>query len=100
MIVKGHKSKSGLIVSVCDEDILGKKYSENGLLLDLTSDFYKGKKMSRDDAEKNCKKAYIINAVGEKSVELVKKMGIIRQDNIRRIKKIPFVQCLVLNNEI
>jgi hypothetical protein len=69
-------------------------------LLDLTSDFYKGKKMSQADAEKECKKAYIINAVGEKSVELVKKMGIIGQENIMKIKKIPFVQCLLLNNEI
>ena len=89
-----------MIVSACDADIIGKKYAERGLLLDLTADFYKGVKMINSEAEKKCKNAYIINAVGKKSVALVRKLGIINEKNIIKIKNIPFVQCLLLQNEV
>jgi len=100
MIVAEHKSKSGVIVSLCDADIIGKKYSENGLVLDLSSDFYKGKKMNKSDAEEKCRKSYIMNCVGEKSVGLVKKMGFVSEKNIIKIKGIPFCQCLIMQNEV
>ena len=100
MIIKEHKSSSGIIVALCDENIIGKKYSENGLLLDLSSDFYKGKKTSIEEVEKKCKRAYIINAVGEKCIEFLKKKGLANEKNVVRIKNIPFVQCLLLENEV
>jgi len=100
MIVAEHRSDSGLVVSLCDDNIIGKKYSENGLVLDLSSDFYKGKKMKEEDAEKECKKAYIVNCAGKKSVELVKKLGFVTEKNIIKIKDIPFCQCLMIQNEI
>lgn len=100
MIVKAHNSKSGLIISVCDEEIIGKKYLENGLVLDLSSDFYKGETMNSEKTIEKCKRAYIINAVGEESVELFTKLGIVHKDNILKIKGVPFVQCLILQNEV
>lgn len=100
MIVAEHKSDSGRVVSLCDDSIIGKKYSEKGLVLDLSSDFYKGKKMKKEDAEKECKKAYIVNCAGKKSVELVKKLGFVTEKNIIKIKDIPFCQCLIIQNEI
>ena len=100
MIVKEHRSKSGTIVALCDEDLAGKKYSENGLLLDLSSDFYAGEKINEKDAEKKCKRAYIVNAVGEKSVGLIKRLGFVGDENIKKIKNIPFAQCLLLQNEL
>jgi hypothetical protein len=43
MILKEHKSHDGkCVIALCDDDILGKKFEENGLQLDLTSSFYKG----------------------------------------------------------
>jgi len=100
MIVAEHNSNSGLIISICDETIIGKKYSENGLVLDLASEFYKGKKLSEEEVEKICKKAYIINCVGEKSVNLVKKLGFLNEKNIIKIKNIPFAQCLLIKDEV
>jgi len=100
MIVKEHKSKSGLIVALCDEKIMGEKFLENGLVLDLSSDFYKGKKSSEKEAEERCKRAYIINAVGKESVQIIRKLGLIGEKNIIKIKGIPFAQCLIVENEI
>lgn len=100
MILKEHKSTNGIIVSLCDESILGKKFSEGELILDLSADFYKGEKVSEDEAEKKCKRAYILNAVGEKSVELIKKLGFADEKNIIKIDNIPFVQCIVMHNEV
>ncbi len=100
MIAKEHKSKSGIVLSICDENIIGEKFSEGGLVLDLTSDFYKGDKISEKDTKERCLKAYIINAVGKESVNLIKEMGFVKDKNIINIKNIPFAQCLVIENEL
>jgi hypothetical protein len=100
MIAKEHRSKSGIILSLCDDNIIGKKYSENGLVLDLSADFYKGEKVDDSNAEKMCKRAYIINAAGKNAMMLIKKLGLINEKNILVIKNIPFAQCLMIQNEI
>lgn len=43
MIVKMHKTQDNRIVlAVCDNDLLDKKFEEGKMQLDLTSYFYKG----------------------------------------------------------
>ena len=43
MIVKIHKMPDGRsVIAVCDSNLLGKKFEEKNLQLDLTADFYKG----------------------------------------------------------
>jgi len=100
MIVKEHKSKSGIILSVCDDVLIGKKLREGELVLDLSADFYSGKSLSKDEAEKKCRKAYIINAVGESSVDLLKSLGLVDKNKILIIEGVPFAQCLILENEV
>jgi hypothetical protein len=42
MYVKIHKTENKDIVAVCDEDLLGKKFEEKELILDVSEEFYKG----------------------------------------------------------
>jgi len=100
MIVKKHRTAGGILVAICDENIFGKKFSEDGKMLDLSADFYKGEKMDGETALRVCKSAYIINSVGEKSVALLTKNKFVSEKNIIKIKGIPFAQCIVLENEI
>ena len=37
-IVKTHKSERGVILAVCGNELIGKKFEEKGLVLDLSSD--------------------------------------------------------------
>jgi len=100
MILKIHKTKNGIIVALCDENIVGKKFTERNLILDLTADFYKGEKVDKKEALKICRNAYIINAVGKEAVKLLLDNEFAAKENIIKIAGTPSVQCLVLQNEI
>lgn len=93
MIVKKHKTADNrLILSLCDEKLLGKIFSQGDLQLDLTSDFFKGEKMDEEKINLFLKQAFVINAVGEKSVDFCYKAGIFNKENINKIECIPHAQ--------
>jgi len=95
MIVKKHFTGDGrLILCVCDEDILGKKFETQKLKLDLSSDFYRGEERTEQEIIKLIEAAYMINLVGKKSVDLGLKVGVISKESVVRIKDIPYVQAV------
>ncbi len=98
--VKTHKIDGNrILVAVCDEDLLGKKFAEKGLQLDLTSPFYRGKLMDEKETIEVMKKSYCFNIVGKKIVGLALKEGFVSKANIITIKKIPSSQGLILIEE-
>ena len=99
MIIKEHiTSDNKLILTVCDNEIIGKKFETNDLKLDLSSDFYKGKEKTENNIVKLFPAAYMINLVGQKSVELGLKSKIISKKDIIKIKDIPYVQVISLDS--
>ena len=97
MIVKKHKTRDGrLIIAVCDSNLIGKKLIDNKKQLDISSDFYKGDEMSGNDIKKFLKFAYIINLVGENSVEFGIKEGIIKKENVSKVGGVPHAECMVI----
>ena len=96
MIVKVHiVEQNKKMVAICDSDLLGKKFEEGKLQLDLTSDFYKGMERSEEDIVKILKGAYIVNLVGKESVALGKKLGIIEEGYVRTISGVPLAQAVL-----
>ena len=96
MIVKVHKTQEGKkIVAVCDEELIGKKLKEKNIQLDLSSGFYNGEKKSEEDILKLFDEAYIVNLVGENAVNLGKKAGIVLEENVLYVHKIPHVQAIL-----
>ena len=93
-IIKSYRD----VVAVCDSEILGKRFEEKRFQLDIKENFYKGqevdseslleimRKMSAEDAT--------FNIVGEKSVNTALKAGIISEEEIRKIRGIPFALVL------
>ena len=98
MILKQHKNQEGQVVlAICDEDIIGKKYEEGKLQLDLTSNFYKGESRTEEDILKLIPAAHILNLVGQKSVDFALKHKLIEKEHIITIADIPHAQCVVLH---
>ena len=98
MIVKEHVTADNrLILTVCDKEIIGKKFETNNLKLDLSSDFYKGKEKTENEIVKLFPAAYMINLIGQKSVKLGLKSKIISEKDVIKIKDIPYVQAVSLN---
>ena len=98
MIVKEHiTSDNKLILTVCDKEIIGRKFETPDLKLDLSSNFYKGKEKTEKEIIKLFQMSYMINLVGQKSVELGLKSKIISKKDIIKIKNIPYVQAVSLD---
>ena len=85
------------LVSVCDEEIFGKKFCESGLQLDLNCSFYRGDVMDAKKMLPMLKEAYSFNIVGEKVIKIALKEGMISKGNIIKIKNIPHAQGLLLS---
>tara|TARA_Y100000310_G_scaffold94866_1_gene92655 strand:+ start:67 stop:360 length:294 start_codon:yes stop_codon:yes gene_type:complete len=97
MIIKVHKTQEGRVVlSICDKEILGKKFEEGNLQLDLSSSFYAGEESGENKIRLELRDANIVNIVGEKSVNFCVKLGIVDVKTVGKIKGIPHVQ-VVLN---
>jgi len=90
MIIKINKAQGKVIVAICDEEILGKIFEHDCLILDLSADFYKGNKESEQITREIMKKADNLNLVGEKTIQIALDEKIITKGNIRTIQNIPF----------
>ncbi len=97
IIIKAHKSYRE-VVAVCDSDLLGKKFLEGERVLDLTGQFFEGDEFSFEEALEKIK-FYVredatFNIVGEDSVGLCLKVGIISEEGVLRVDGVPFALVL------
>jgi hypothetical protein len=93
MIVKKHvTSDRRLILAICDDSIIGTIIEEDGKVLDLSADFYKGENKDEEETARLIGKAYTANVVGEKSVALCIKQGVAEKEDVRFVKKTPYLQ--------
>lgn len=97
MIIKKHITPDRRkILAVCDDDLLGKRFEEDGCQLDLTVGFYRGEPATEEQFEKELKGVYILNIVGKMSIDLCLKRNLILKEHIKRIKNIPYAQCMII----
>jgi len=98
MFVKLHKSYR-IVVAVCDNKLLGKKFVEGVKQLDVRDNFYNKQEMSYNEVVKLMKfqasEDAIFNIVGDESVKAAQEAGIINEDGIGYIDNIPFALVLL-----
>lgn len=87
-------SPAGEIIAACDKELLGKRFEQGKLMLDLKKNagFYKGELHTKKEVKEKIKGAHSINLIGEKTVGIAVEEGIIEAKNIKRIAGIPHVQ--------
>ncbi|MFC1704779.1 DUF424 domain-containing protein [Nanoarchaeota archaeon] len=96
MIVKEHKTPEGKkLVAICDSDLLGKKFEQGNLQLDLTSGFYKGKEMGAEEVKEILKDCYIVNVVGDESIAFLVSLGIIDKKHVLKVGGVPHAQAVL-----
>ncbi|PIN87263.1 hypothetical protein COV19_00655 [Candidatus Woesearchaeota archaeon CG10_big_fil_rev_8_21_14_0_10_44_13] len=97
MIVKTHKTHDGRrVIAVCDSEILGKKFEDKGMQLDLSCSFYKGDEKTDEELLEELKRPGSVNIVGEKSIKFFVERGLIDKNSVIRIKNVPHAQCVLM----
>lgn len=93
---KVFRTGSEVLVAIADSSIVGKKFSERELEIEVKKDFYSGRKCDGKEALAILRSATIVNAVGDQIVSLLVKEGLVEKGSIIRIQKIPHAQIVVM----
>lgn len=92
LFVKIHSSYRK-IVAVCDADLLGKRFEQGKMQLDIRKEFYFGEKKSENEVIKLLQDAQredaTFNLAGAEAVSAGIKAGVINNEGVLRIKSIP-----------
>ena len=98
MFIKIHKSYRN-VVALADANLIGKKLEQGKFQLDIRENFYKDKKVSKEEAIELLKKQTLkdstFNIVGPKSIQAAKEAGIITKDHIGKIQDVEFALTLL-----
>jgi hypothetical protein len=84
------------VVALCDADLIGKRFTEGEgqRLLDVKESFYKGEVIDKEKALMiiKCEAAddSTFNFVGKEATSIGKEVGVIKEEGILKIQKIPF----------
>src|SRR3989344_7521026 len=87
---------SRIIISICDSDLIGKKFEEGKRQLNVSERFYKGEIKTEYEITEILKNAPNINIIGKQSIALALKLNIIVKENIIKIQGIPHAQSIFL----
>jgi hypothetical protein len=87
------------MVSICDSDLLGKRFEQGRFQIDVKASFYKGEEVDEERAiqiiKRMAREDATFNIVGKNSVALSLREGIIVKEGIGKIQGIPFALVLL-----
>ena len=96
MIINVKKIKNEVLITLCDDDLIGKKLNFNDTEFYINPKFYNGEKKNEKEIRELLKKATIINAIGKKSVNLCLNEGYIDKEGIIYVNGIPHAQMFLI----
>jgi len=98
ILIRVHESYRW-VVAVCDEDVFGRKLSDEKRVLDISGAFFDGKVMNVveafDEILRCEREDATFNFVGEESVGLAKELGIVSEDGVVEIGGVPVALVLM-----
>ena len=90
--VKIHQSDPK-IIAICDAELIGKRFEDESRQIDINERFYRGEMMDEQKVKELIAKMVddycSFNIVGQRSIDVAMKVGIIDAKKIIYIKKIP-----------
>lgn len=96
MILRERETPQGLLVSVCDRDVLGETFEDGEVSLTVEAAFYDGDRVDADAVVESLKRADVANLVGTRSVAVAVEAGIIDEANVLDIGETRHAQYLRL----
>ncbi len=85
MILRERQTREGLLVAVCDTDVLGETFENGDVSITVTEEFYGGEEANQEAVVNSLTRASIANIVGTEAVEVAVEAGIIDRQNVLEI---------------
>jgi len=97
MLIKIHKSYRQ-VIAICDSNLLGKKFEQGKMNLDL-NEFFNGEEKTEQEVLEIIKDASredaTFNIVGKQAVKIALEAGVIEKEGIKKIQGIPVALTLL-----
>ena len=82
MILNEHDTDEGLLVSVCDPDILGETFEDGPVSITVNEEFYGGETVSESEVVDGLSRCTVANIVGTESVDVAVEHGFVDEENV------------------
>ena len=92
ILLKIHASGDRTVIALCDAELIGKTLQEGKLHVKITAAFYRGEELPEEKMRQILEGATSINAVGKRAIALIKKLGMITEENTIIIAGVPHAQ--------
>ncbi|WP_137284229.1 DUF424 domain-containing protein [Halorussus salinisoli] len=94
MILNERETDEGLLVAVCDDDVLGETFEDDGVSLTVTEEFYGGDEVDEQAVVNSLTRASVANLVGSEAVELAIREGFVDEENVLDVESTRHAQFL------
>ena len=85
-----------MLLAACDVELLGKTLKEGKIVFHVNEKFYKGTKVTVEEAVELMKQCTIVNMVGKKIVKKAIEAGLVHPEAVLLIEGIPHAQIVRL----
>lgn len=88
------KIGNNVLLAICDSEILGKTLREGKIVFCVKEEFYKGAKVTMEEAVEMIKNSTIVNMVGKNIVKKAVEKGYVHPEAILNIEGVPHAQII------
>ena len=92
LYLKAYRQGAEILIAVCDCDILGKRFVEGDLCLEVSCEFFGREPASVSEVEAALRGATMANFVGCRAVEHAIRLGYVEKENILSIDGVFYAQ--------
>lgn len=96
MIVNERETPQGLLVSVCDDGMIGETFEDGDVSLTVNEEFYSGERCDEQQVIASLERAAVANLVGSRTVELAIEAGFVDAGSVLEIGATQHAQVLNL----
>ena len=96
--VNVRKTQEETLVSMCDDDVLGRELDDGKIHLSVKKKFYEGDKIDSVKMEEYLDQASIANLVGRNCIEKAQELGYVDEENIITVEEVPHAQFVLIND--
>ena len=94
MLLNERETDEGLLVSVCDPDLLGQTFEDGPVSLTVDEEFYDGERADEEAVVDSLARCAVANIVGHEAVALAVEHGFVDEETVLDIEDTRHAQLL------
>ncbi len=94
MILNERETEEGLLVSVCDDGLIGETFEDGAVSLTVNEEFYGGESVDAERVVDSLTRCDVANIVGTESVAVAVDAGVVEESNVLDVGETRHAQVL------